>query len=121
MVYFDMSIVNSHAPEDVHQAKLRRLIDAGFGDRIMFGSDTRPAGPILRRLENIGWLAARSAVPSFMTTPHAFCVSTLRRSRDITAAETQRRRMQGADPNMSALCGRLTELIDRCSWCLRRP
>lgn len=53
-----MSIVNSDAPEDVHQAKLRRLIDAGLGDRIMFGSDTRPAGPILRRLENIGWLAA---------------------------------------------------------------
>jgi hypothetical protein len=33
-------------------------IDAGFGDRIMFGSDTRPAAPILRRLENIRWLTA---------------------------------------------------------------
>jgi uncharacterized protein len=56
-VYFDMSIVND-GPADVHEAKLRRFIDAGFGDRIMFGSDTRPAGPILRRHENIGWLAA---------------------------------------------------------------
>ena len=54
-VYFDMSIVND-GPPDVHEAELRRLIDAGFGDRIMFGSDTRPAGPILRRLQNIDWL-----------------------------------------------------------------
>ena len=45
------------APADVHQAELRRLIDAGFGGRIMFGSDTRPAGPILRRLQNIDWLS----------------------------------------------------------------
>jgi predicted TIM-barrel fold metal-dependent hydrolase len=56
-VYFDMSIVND-GPADVHEAKLRRFIDAGFGDRIMFGSDTRPAGPILRRLETIQWLTA---------------------------------------------------------------
>ena len=58
------SVVNSDAPEDVHQARLRRLIDAGFGDRILFGSDTRPAAPILRRLENIGWLtpAQRRAI-----------------------------------------------------------
>ena len=55
-VYFDMSILNSDAPADVHEAELRRLIDAGFGDRIMFGSDTRPAGPILRRFEKIDWL-----------------------------------------------------------------
>lgn len=55
-VYFDMSIVNSDTPADVHEAALRRLVDAGLGDRIMFGSDTRPAGPILRRLESIEWL-----------------------------------------------------------------
>jgi uncharacterized protein len=57
-VYFDMSIINSDAPADLHQAAPRQLIDAGFGDRIMFGSDTRPAGPILRRLESIDWLTA---------------------------------------------------------------
>lgn len=41
-----------------------RLIDAGFGDRLMFGSDTRPAGAALHRLESIGWLTAsqRSAI-----------------------------------------------------------
>ena len=43
-VYVDMSILNSDTPADVHEAKLRRLIDAGFGDRIMFGSDTRDGG-----------------------------------------------------------------------------
>ena len=55
-VYVDMSIANSVAAAETHEAELKRLIDAGFGDRIMFGSDTRPAAPILRRLENIAWL-----------------------------------------------------------------
>ena len=58
-VYVDMSILNSDAPADVHEAMLRRLIDAGFGDRIMFGSDTRDAAPILRRLERIDWLTTQ--------------------------------------------------------------
>lgn len=55
-VSFDMSILNSVAPAEAHEAELKRLINAGFSDRIMFGSDTRPAAPILRRLENIAWL-----------------------------------------------------------------
>ena len=58
-VYFDMSILNSVAPAEAHAAELKRLIDAGFSDRIMFGSDTRPAAPILRRLEHIGWLTEK--------------------------------------------------------------
>jgi predicted TIM-barrel fold metal-dependent hydrolase len=58
-VYFDMSILNSVAPAETHEAELKRLIDSGFGDRIMFGSDTRPAAPILRRLENIAWLTEK--------------------------------------------------------------
>jgi len=57
-VSFDMSIFNSVATTEAHDAELKRLIDAGFGDRIMFGSDTRPAAPILRRLEQIDWLTA---------------------------------------------------------------
>jgi uncharacterized protein len=56
MVYFDMSILNSDAPAETHEAELKRWIDRGFADRIVFGSDTRPAGPILRRLERIAWL-----------------------------------------------------------------
>ena len=58
-VYFDMSILNSTLSPEAHEAELKRLIDAGFGDRIMFGSDTRPAAPILRRLENISWLTPK--------------------------------------------------------------
>jgi uncharacterized protein len=58
-VYFDMSVLNSVGSAETHEAELKRLIDAGFGDRIMFGSDTRPAAPILRRLENIAWLTEK--------------------------------------------------------------
>ncbi len=58
-VYFDMSIFNSNATAEAHEAELRRLIAAGLGDRLMFGSDTRPAAPILRRLESIDWLTAK--------------------------------------------------------------
>jgi len=58
-VAFDMSILNSVAPPEAHEAELKRLIAAGLGDRIMFGSDTRPAAPILRRLENIAWLTEK--------------------------------------------------------------
>jgi predicted TIM-barrel fold metal-dependent hydrolase len=55
-VYFDMSIINSTLPPAAHEAELKRLFDAGVGDRLMFGSDTRPAAPILRALEGIAWL-----------------------------------------------------------------
>ena len=51
-----MTILNSLAPAEAHERELRRLVDAGFGDRIMFGTDGQPAGPILRRLEEIRWL-----------------------------------------------------------------
>ena len=57
-VYVDMSILNSLSPAEVHERELRRLVEAGFGDRIMFGTDGQPAGPILRRLEAIAWLTA---------------------------------------------------------------
>jgi uncharacterized protein len=58
LVSLDMTILNSVAPAEAHERELRRLIDAGFGDRIMFGTDGLPAGPILRRLEAIAWLSA---------------------------------------------------------------
>ncbi len=58
LVHLDLSILNSLAPAEVHERELRRLIDAGFGDRIMFGTDGQPASPILRRLEEIAWLTA---------------------------------------------------------------
>ncbi len=58
-VYFDMSIINSALSPQAHEAELQRLIDAGFGDRLMFGSDTRPAAPILRVLETFDWLTPK--------------------------------------------------------------
>lgn len=63
-VYLDMSILNSDGTEAEHDLQLQRLFKAGFGDRIMFGSDTRPAAPILRRIEKIQWLtpAQRRAI-----------------------------------------------------------
>ena len=54
-----MSILNSDASAETHEAELKRWIEAGFADRIVFGSDTRPAAPILRRLEAIEWLTPK--------------------------------------------------------------
>lgn len=56
-VYLDMSILNSVAPPEAHEAELRRLIDAGFGDRILFGSDNLPVERITTRLNAIEWLS----------------------------------------------------------------
>ena len=58
-VYVELSILNDAGEGERHEAELRRLIDAGFGRRILFGSDTRPIGPILRRMEKIRWLSDR--------------------------------------------------------------
>lgn len=56
-VYVDLSITNSAMPAQQHEAALRRLIDAGFGDRIMLGSDNLPVPPILERLRGFAWLS----------------------------------------------------------------
>ena len=56
-VYLDVSITNGAMPVDQYEATLRRLIDAGFGDRIMFGTDNLPIAPILERLSSFGWLS----------------------------------------------------------------
>lgn len=63
-VYLDLSITNGAMPQAQYEATLRRLIDAGFGDRIMFGSDNLPIAPILARMEQIAWLtqAQRRAI-----------------------------------------------------------
>ena len=57
LVALDLSILNSVFPAEAHERELRRLVDAGFGDRILFGTDGRPAAEILRRLEAISWLS----------------------------------------------------------------
>ncbi len=63
-VYLDLSITNGAMPVEQYEASLARLIGAGFGDRIMFGSDNLPIAPILKRLAAIDWLtdAQRRAI-----------------------------------------------------------
>lgn len=63
-VYLDMSITNSLLPAEAYEAGLVRLIDAGFGDRIMLGSDNVPLALILGRLSEIEGISdlQRSAI-----------------------------------------------------------
>jgi len=58
-VYVDMTVISSVAPGEVYAAELRGLIDAGFGDRIMFGTDNHPPEPIIARLAAMKWLSDR--------------------------------------------------------------
>lgn len=52
-VYLDLSITNSVLPIEEYEAALMRLIEAGFGDRIMFGSDNLPIDLIVGRLNGL--------------------------------------------------------------------
>ncbi|HET8819730.1 MAG TPA: amidohydrolase family protein [Xanthomonadaceae bacterium] len=63
-VYVDLAITNGAMPFEQYEATLRQLFDAGFGDRIMFGSDNLPIAMILPRLEQVEWLtdAQRRAI-----------------------------------------------------------
>lgn len=63
-VYLDLSITNGAMPWPQYEAALRRLVDAGFADRIMFGSDNLPIADLLARLERVPWLtqAQRRAI-----------------------------------------------------------
>lgn len=65
-VHLDMAITNTLMPAQIHEAALKRLIDAGFGDRIMFGSDNMSVKTAEDRLAAIGWLseAQRAALRS---------------------------------------------------------
>ncbi|NNE59013.1 MAG: amidohydrolase family protein [Hellea sp.] len=56
-VNLDLSITNGALPIAHYDTSLRRLFDAGFGDRIMFGSDGVPTALILERLNSINWLS----------------------------------------------------------------
>ncbi len=52
-VYVDLSITNSVLPIKQYENAINRLIDAGFGDRIMLGTDDFPLELILERLESL--------------------------------------------------------------------
>ena len=55
-VYLDLSITNGAMPVGQYERTLKTLIEAGFGDRVMFGSDNLPIQPILDRLDSFDWL-----------------------------------------------------------------
>ena len=55
-VYVDLSITNGAMPARQYEETLKRLFDAGFGERIMFGSDNLPVPAILQRLHSFEWL-----------------------------------------------------------------
>lgn len=57
-VYAELSIVNSVMPAGMHTTALRALLDAGLGDRILFGSDNMPIAPIIARIEATPFLSA---------------------------------------------------------------
>ena len=55
-VHADMSVLNSIGPRELHDAALRRLVDAGLADRLVLGSDDQPYGPIVARIEGADFL-----------------------------------------------------------------
>ncbi len=58
-VYVDLSITNSVLPIELYEVALNRLIEAGFGDRIMLGSDNISLHLILTRLQSLKSISAQ--------------------------------------------------------------
>lgn len=56
LVYAEMSVLNSVGPRSLHDASLRRLVDAGLADRIVLGSDDQDYAPIVERIEGATFL-----------------------------------------------------------------
>lgn len=58
-VYVDMSVLNSIGPRALHDASLRRLVEAGLASRIVLGSDDHDYAPIIERIERAVFLTAK--------------------------------------------------------------
>lgn len=56
-VYAEMSITNSIFDEEMHSAALKRIVEAGLLQRVMFATDNMPVEPILARLERFDFLS----------------------------------------------------------------
>ncbi|HYO83089.1 MAG TPA: amidohydrolase family protein [Bryobacteraceae bacterium] len=56
-VYVDIAVINWVLPEAEFQAYLRRIVDAGFSQRVMFGSDN------MLRPDSIDLAVARTSAP----------------------------------------------------------
>ena len=55
-VYLDMSVLNSVGPAELHTASLRRIVEAGFADRIMLGSDDQDLAAVIARVDGAEFL-----------------------------------------------------------------
>lgn len=55
-INLDLSITNGPLPIEQYDSSLRVLIEAGFGDRIMMGTDNLPTALVLGRLRSIEWM-----------------------------------------------------------------
>ena len=55
-VYVDMSVLNSVGPRALHDASLRRLVNAKLAGRIVLGSDDQEYAPIIDRIEGAVFL-----------------------------------------------------------------
>ena len=55
-VYAEMSVLNSVGPRELHDASLRRLVEADLADRIVLGSDDQDYAPIVERIEAADFL-----------------------------------------------------------------
>lgn len=55
-VHADMSVLNSVGPRALHDASLRRLVEAGLANRIVLGSDDQDYAPIVERIEGAAFL-----------------------------------------------------------------
>lgn len=58
-VYADMSVLNSVGPRELHDASLRRLLEADLADRIVLGSDDQDLDLVIERLEQAAFLTPR--------------------------------------------------------------
>jgi hypothetical protein len=56
-VYAEMSVLNSIGPRELHDASLRRLVEAGLADRILLGSDDQDYAAIIERIEGAPFLS----------------------------------------------------------------
>ncbi len=55
-VFVDMSVLNSVGPRALHDASLQTLVNAGFANRIVLGSDDQDYAPIIERIEGAAFL-----------------------------------------------------------------
>ena len=92
-VFVDMSVLNSVGPRPLHDASLRKLVEAGLADRIVLGSDDQNYAPIIERIEGAAFLTPKQRRGIYYDNAARF----LRLDRATIAAD------YGADSNASRI------------------